>query len=143
VVLHSLGDCRPVAITEEPIIGLGVPHEGVAVDGDVLGGTPFYQGVGPLESPGALAGMNRARLHAVFRRQDVEVLGRERQFLVGIVAGQISRHADEEVILVGILDGRALLIRRRRRVRCAGGLRYGLRRLDRRDRQKDDAQAGA
>ena len=93
-----------------------MPHEGMAVDGNAVVGAPFHQGVGPLESPGVFTGVNRAGLHAVLRRHDAEVPRDEGQFLIGVVAGQVSRHADEKVLLVNVLDGRAVLVRRRRRL---------------------------
>ena len=107
VVLHALGDDLLVAAGEEPVVRLGVPHEGVAVDGELVLGAPLHQGVGPLETPLVLAGVDRPRLHAVLRRHDVEVPLDEAQLLVGVVAGDVPRRADEEVVLVNVLDGRA------------------------------------
>jgi hypothetical protein len=86
----------------------------MAVDGNAVVDAPFHEGVGPLESPSVLTGVNRARLHAGLRRHDAEVPLDEAPFLVGVVAGQISRRADEKVILVNVLDGRAVPVHRRR-----------------------------
>ena len=51
VVLHPLGDDLLVAAGEEPGVRLGVPHEGVAEDGELVLAAPLHQGVGPLEVP--------------------------------------------------------------------------------------------
>ena len=115
MIVEAPDNLRPVAVAKEPVVGLAVPYESVAVDGNLVLVAPIHQSIRPLEAPPILAGMHGSWLQAILRRHNVEVLGDEISFRVGVVAGQIARRADQKVILVNVLDCRPVLIHGRRR----------------------------
>jgi len=104
MVLHPPRDRFLVAIAEEPVASLRVPDQRVAVNGHLVLHCPLDEAIGTLELPLVFFGMDPIGLHAVFRRDGVEMFRRDLQFLFGVPRGHVPRHAHAERALERVFD---------------------------------------